>query len=133
MATKEATFSFPARYALRTFLNRPHAGLSMDSIVNGQEFYEKLNLGYLQGWVEKNSDKKGNVQYFKLFETKEGVEHVTVDIDEVYLTWLRDVLKAHDWSAVRLPGGQQIAVGVPAELQACIGSLWRAVNEALSS
>jgi len=133
MALKKATFPFPARYALRTFLNRPHVGLSMDNIMNGQEFYDKLNLIYIGNWTRGNTDKKGAVQYSKLFEATEETKAVTVDVDEVYLTWLQNALKAHDWSAVRSPDGRQVAAGVPAELQACIGSLWRAVNEALSS
>lgn len=131
MALKKVTLSFPARYALQTFLNRPRASLSMDSIMKGLEFYEKLGLSFIQDWKEKNTDEGGKLRYSEIFEV-EG-ESVTVDIDEVYLTWLRGVLENHEWNTVVLPSGQKVIVGVATEFQVCIKSLWRAVNEALGN
>ena len=134
MALKKAVFSFTARYALQLFLKRPHSGTDVEMIAKGLEFYDKLNLAFVQKWATDNSEK-GILQYSKVLEADET--SVTVRIDETYLTWLRDRLKEHDWSKVNttnpLTGAVTvITIGVALELQVCIGALYKAVNEAIS-
>ena len=134
MSLKKAVFSFTARYALQLFLKRPHSGTDVEMIAKGLEFYDKLNLAFVQKWAQDNSEK-GILQYSKILEADE--KPVTVRIDETYLTWLRDRLKEHDWSKVNttnpLTGAVTVVtIGVALELQVCIGALYKAVNEAIS-
>lgn len=134
MALKKAVFSFTARYALQLFLKRPHTGTDVEMIAKGLEFYDKLNLAFVQKWAQDNSEK-GILQYSKVLEADE--KPVTVRIDETYLTWLRDRLKEHDWSKVNTTNPMTgavtvITIGVALELQVCIGALYKAVNEAIS-
>jgi len=134
MALKKITVSFPARYALQLFLKRPHSGTDVEMVAKGLEFYEKLSLAFVQKWVQDNSEK-GILQYSKVLEADE--KPVTVRIDEIYLTWLRDRLKGHDWSKVNTTNPMtgtvtSITIGIALELQVCIGALYKAVNEAIS-
>lgn len=134
MALKKATFSFTARYALQLFLKRPHAGTDVEMIAKSLEFYEKLNLAFVQKWAQDNSES-GILQYSKVLEAEE--KPVAVRIDETYLTWLRDRLKEHDWSKVNTTNPMTgavtvITIGIALELQVCIGALYKAVNEAIS-
>ena len=140
MALKKATFSFTARYALQRFLNRPRVGTNVDMIEKGLEFYGKLNLAFIQEWVRKNSEKAGGLPFSVVLKAEidgKPVAPVTVRIDERYLNWLRDQLKEHDWGKtnvtdLRTGGVTSVTVGVPLELQVCIGALSKAVNEAIS-
>ena len=134
MALKKAVFSFTARYALQLFLKRPHSGTDVEMIAKGLEFYDKLNLAFVQKWATDNSEK-GILQYSKVLEADE--KPVTVRIDETYLTWLRDRLKEHDWSKVNTTNPMTgavtvVTIGIALELQVCIGALYKAVNEAIS-
>lgn len=139
MALKKATFPFTARYALQLFLKRPHSGTDVEMIAKGLEFYEKLNLAFVQKWAQDNSEN-GILQYSKVLEAEvdeEPIKPVTIRIDEAYLTWLRDRLKEHDWSKVNTTNPMtgavtSITIGVALELQVCIGALYKAVNEAIS-
>lgn len=140
MALKKATFSFTARYALQRFLNRPHVGMNVEMIEKGLEFYEKLNLAFIQEWVRDNSEKAGGLPFSMVLKAEidgKPVAPVTVRIDESYLNWLRDQLKKHDWGQMnvtdpRTGGITSVTVGVALELQVCIGALSKAINEAIS-
>lgn len=135
MALKKATFPFTARYALQFYLNRPRAGLNMDMIEKGLEFYNKLSLAYVREWVRGHSDADGNLTFSDVLAAEQGengIKPVTVRIDESYLTWLRDQLAKHDWNAIPLPDGRTAIISTAVELQVCVGRLGKAINEAIS-
>ncbi len=130
MALKKVTVSFPARYAMQSWLNRPRADLRMDSIMKGMELHTKFSLDFVPKWIEKNSDDKGTLRFEKVLNS--DVKPLTCRVDEAYLTWLRDQLDAYKWNEMPLPDGRMATIAIPTGLQEGIAALGKAVNEAIS-
>lgn len=130
MALKKVVVSFPARYALQSWLNRPRPDLRMESILKGMELYDKFTIKFVSEWVEKNQDNDGNLSFSKVLNS--DVKPLTCRVDETYLTWLRDQLNAYKWNELPLPDGRVAQIGIPTGLQRGIAALGKAVNEAIS-
>lgn len=128
MALKKITVSFPARYALHSWLNRPRPDLRMDSILKGMELYTKFSLEFVSTWTEEHSNDKGVLQFKEVLHSNQ--KPLTCRVDETYLTWLRDQLDAYKWNELPLPDGRVAQIAIPTGLQVGIAALGKALNDA---
>ena len=134
MAYKKVTVSFAARYAAHDLLGRQTKGLNLDMIDKGMEIFETFGLAFVRTWIsEKSENGKKTVPFDDVLAVKD--KNVTCQVDESYLTWLNDLLKAFDWSERTIPtqaGPQVVNLQEDLGLWQCVAQLGRAVREAIA-